>query len=143
MTTGHRPRCAWGSGDLPSPYAEGDIIDVPADAKALERMESLDGPGRYKVIAAHSIDDGDAWYFRIAKYMRKGPCSGRLHVAHAGRFDTHGWGGVTEVDWLEGCTLVRTADPDGLAEREHMLADGWTFEVADVRICPTCKRPLP
>lgn len=128
----NRPTNAWGAGDLPAPYAEGDIIDVPAGAKALERMHGMP-PGRYKVVYATSIDEGDAWYFRLGKWLTKGHASDRLHVGFAGRSE---WGPTEDVNWLEGCTLIRTNDPEGLALRGRMLADGWTY--TPPRKCKTC-----
>ena len=136
MTSGYRPTNNWGDGDLPAPYAEGDVIDVPEGARALERMQTYGtmGPGRYKVVYATSIDQGDAWYFRLGKKLTgDDPVSDRLHVAYNDRTE-YDWG--HDVNWLDGCTLVRTADPDGLARREQMLADGWTYERS--KRCPTC-----
>ena len=132
MRTGYRPTNNWNDGDLPAPYAVGDVIDVPEGAKALQRMGGM-GPGRYRVVYATSIDEGDAWFFRLGKWMTKGPVSGRLHVAYADRTEFD-WG--SDLNWLEGCALVRTADPDGLALRERMLADGWTYTKTPK--CPTC-----
>lgn len=129
----HRPVSSWGSGDLPAPFAITDIVDVPADAKALERMHGM-GPGRYEIVTAYSIDEGDAWYFRLAPNRRDAsPCSDRLHVIHAERCDNK-WAKAS-IDWLEGCT-VTTRDSDGLAKREAMIAAGW--EPPHRYYCPTC-----
>jgi hypothetical protein len=38
---------------------------------------------------------------------------------------------------MAGFTLVETADPQGLALREQMIADGWAFS-AHWKTCPTC-----
>ena len=131
---GYRSVNNWGSGDLPAPYALGDVIDVPAGAKALERMNGMP-PGRYKIVYGPSIDEGDAWYFRLAKTLRgHRQSSDRLHVAFADRCDPYYW--QTDVDWLEGCTLVSTADPKGLALRERMIADGW--KPIERHHCPSC-----
>lgn len=56
--------------------------------------------------------------------------SDRLHVVHAERSQ---WD--TSVDWMAGFRLVETADPDGLALREQMLADGWAL---GSKPCPVC-----
>lgn len=136
---GHRPVNNWGDGDLPAPYAEGDTIRVPDGARALDRMHGM-GPGRYRVVYATSIDEGDAWYFRLAPRFRAyDECSDRLHVAYADRSATWCAG---DVDWLAGCELVKTADPDGLALRERMLAEGWAAPKPWVT-CPTCGRLGP
>lgn len=135
-----RPLCNWGDGDLPAPHAVGDVVDIPAGAKALERMDGM-GPGRYRVVCVFSIDDGDAWYVRVAKddrRWRRNSSSDRLHIASRDRQRVSpGWpdGGV---DWLEGCTLVRTVDPDGLTARIAMLAMGWKLDDAILVRCPTC-----
>lgn len=136
---GHRSVCDWGSGDLPAPYAEGDLIDVPEGAKALERMHGM-GPGRYVVTYCASIDEGDAWFARItpARRMGKGEqreWSDRLHVAWASRST---W--AEDHDWLAGCTLMQTADLEGLELRKQMLAEGWTMP--PVYKCPTCLREM-
>ena len=122
---GHRPTNAWGEGDLPAPWAEGDVIRLPADPTPDQatRFSIYGAPWEAGGIAivsyAASIDDGDAWYFRIevpGDYVR----SDRLHVAWASRstFDA-------DMDFLAGATLVDTADPAGLAVRCRLLADGW------------------
>lgn len=119
---GHRPTNNWGQGELPAPFAEGDLIDVPEGVKALERLHGM-GPGRFYVSCIFSIDAGDAWYMRVARVtVGHYVGSDRLHWACADRSD---WD--HDENWLEGCTLVATADPDGLALRGKMLADGWEF----------------
>lgn len=130
---GHRPKNNWGSGDLPGPYAEGDIIEVHEGAKALGRLDC--GPGFFVVCAAFSIDSGDAWYMRLRSTARD--TSDRLHVAYAGRCD---WDEEDCVDWLEGCSLIDTADPDGLAKRTALLESGWAYERPPH--CPTCGQEL-
>lgn len=131
-----RPTNNWGGGDLPAPWAQGDVVDVPAGAAALERMDGL-LPGRYKIVYATSIGEGDAWYFRLAKFITKGPCSGRLHVMFD-RTPDRDWRNDTNL--MEGCVLVRTLDPDGLALRNKMLADGWQY--VEPAVCPTCKQTV-
>ena len=121
MSETARPTNNWGDGDLPAPYAPGDIIHVPAGAKALQRMHGI-GPGDWPVESVWSIDEGDAWYVRLTgRVGRRKQTSDRLHVAYAGRSS------MPAVDWLEGCTLVITSDIEGLARRERMLAAGWTM----------------
>lgn len=132
-TFAYRPLCAWGDGDLPAPYAVGDIIDVPAGAKALERMVHAPGAGRYEVSSVWSIDEGDAWYVRLcykafpaSRRRRVVLYSDRLHVATAARCESFD----EDTDWLAGCTLVVTADPAGLAQRNDMLAGGWRLAIS-------------
>lgn len=139
---GYRPVNGWGDGDLPAPWAEGDIVDVPPTAVCVNGLggdeESLPRwwvTGPCVIAYACSIDEGDAWYFRLCngkpgptkrQMLAHGPeweCSDRLHVAFARRVGSFPGG----VDWMAGCTLIDTADPDGLARRERMLADGWSY----------------
>ncbi len=129
---GFRMTNDWNAGDLPAPFAAGDVIEVPPGAKALERMHGM-GPGVYVVSYGPSIDEGDAWYFRLSG---GGSASGRLHVAYA---DRSSWD--RDVDWLAGCVLLDTADPDGLAERRRLIAAGWTFTTDGP--CPTCGHHRP
>lgn len=124
---GHRPVNDWGSGDLPAPWAAGDIIEVPEGSGPIKRLNAE--PGLYVVDAAFSIDEGDAWYFRVTDGSSS---SDRLHVAYAERST---WD--KDVNWLEGCTLVDTADLDGLALRERMIADGWGL-IRSEMACPRC-----
>jgi hypothetical protein len=93
-------------------------------------MDGLDGPGRWVVSCVFSIDEGDAWYIRLARNLRT-PSSDRLHVVFADRAELG-----PDLDWLEGCTLVKTVDPGGLAKREEMLAAGWSYTPPPR--CPTC-----
>lgn len=119
---GHRPTNNWSQGELPAPFAEGDLIDVTEGARALDRMHGM-GPGRFYVSTVFSIDAGDAFYCRLARVtVGHYVGSDRLHWACADRSD---W--TEDCDWLSGCTLVSTADPDGLALRDKMLAEGWEF----------------
>lgn len=119
-TLPHRPTVNWGSGELPAPWAAGDIVQVSPGAAALERMHG-DGPGLYVVDTAFSIDDGDAWHFRVDNGTGHG--SGRLHVARPWPFST--WD--KPVDYMAGVTLVDTLDPVGLDRRARMIADGWAL----------------
>lgn len=139
----YRPVNAWGAGDLPCPYAPGDLIDVPAGAKALERMDGW-APGRYRVIGSFSVDEGDASYVRLGRLGNERVVSGKLYVVSKAR---SGWD--EDCDHLEGCKLVETADLDGWATRESMLLAGWRMdspEPVDVTsVCLCChgtgKRP--
>lgn len=142
QTFGNRPVNGWGGGDLPAPWCEGDIVELSADAYALvgdaENSPRVDhGPGFYVVVYACSIDEGDGWYFRLSHgtMVEHGPwgpsrdCSDRLHVFHEKRclFDE----GAADIDWMAGATLVDTPDPEGLALRERMIADGWQPELSE------------
>lgn len=114
----------WSEGDLPAPFMTGDLVDVPEGAKALERMYDA-GPGRYFVSYAPSIDDGDAWYFKLRPLGTETMGiyrSDRLHVAFPGRCT---WAPEQCVNYMDGVTLVATSDPEGLAERERLIAGGW------------------
>lgn len=145
---GHRPVNNWGDGDLPAPWAEGDIVAIPDGAYCLTgdtepgddgRVDGprVDlGPGFYTVVYVCSIDHGDAWYVRVSKGTMVGgfrDCSDRLHIFYP---DRSTWQGEP-VDWTAGWELIDTADPEGLAERERMLAAGWSFEDR-WDTCPTC-----
>lgn len=129
---GYRPACRWGMGDLPAPFAEGDIVRVPDGARALERLNGMQ-PGPLVVCSAFSIDEGDAWFFRVTDGIES---SDRLHIAYTDRVVS--WPGNRPVNWLEGCELIDTADSAGLARRVLLLAHGWAPPVRDV--CPTCRR---
>jgi len=127
---GHREVSNWGSGDLPAPFAEGDLLWLP-DGLPAPRMRGMGAPGWYVVAAGFSIDEGDAWYFRVTN--DRDNCSDRLHVAYADRSDFD-----EDLDWMTPFELVDTADPEGLAERERLLADGWSYTPPEK--CPTCGR---
>lgn len=76
---GRRPHSEWGSGELLSPYAEGDVVDIPAASPAIKRLRG-GGPGRYRVVAVFSIGYGDEWYLRampIVDGETVAPCSDR------------------------------------------------------------------
>ena len=119
---GHRPLCDWGAGDLPAPFAVGDVLHL-GEPSTLDRLteRGMGEPGWYVVCDAWSIDEGDAWYFRVTT-DRSPDRSDRLHWACAERST---W--PEDVNYLDGFELVDTADPNGAALRERMLADGWTF----------------
>ncbi len=124
---GHRAVNNWGSGDLPAPFAEGDVVRW--DGTPCERLRGQVGP-LFVVTYCCSIDDGDAWYARV--YDGTGEFgSDRLHIAWADR-STHD----EDCNYMASFTLVESADPEGLALREQMLADGWTFQKPFT--CPTC-----
>lgn len=130
---GSRARNGWGAGDLPAPYCAGDIVRLTIDPADNDRLRGQTGP-LFVVTYGPSIDEGDAWYFRV--YDGNGYGSDRLHVAYAERST---WD--EDIDWMAGFELVDTADPEGLAERERMLAEGWTFTVP--HRCPACGTRLP
>lgn len=139
-----RPRSEWGSGDLPAPYAEGDVIDVPEGARCLQPDDDGEarvrtGPGRYVVTFATSIGGGDEWYFRIdpeRPKRRQRRSSDRLHVVYADRSDA-----AADINYLEGTRLVRTVDPEGLSRRQLLLAANWQPPCYDR--CPECGHVLP
>ena len=135
---GYRPTNDWGSGELPAPWAEGDIVQLtepyPVDPDCAghrhpHRLNDMGAPGFYVITYATSIDEGDAWYFRVTD--GEGHGSDRLHVAAAARSEF-----PEDVDYMAPFTLIDTADPDGLAERERLLAEGWRGP--DRRYCPAC-----
>lgn len=128
---GHRPVNNWGDGDLPAPYAIGDQVEFrnPPPPGGYDRLDDI-GDGPFVVVTAFSIDEGDAWYFRVGN-TATGDISGRLHVANAERSTID-----EDWDWMAPLRLTKTVDPDGLALREQMLTD-WTF-TSPYNICPTC-----
>jgi hypothetical protein len=124
----YRPVNNWGSGDLPAPWCQGDVVRLP-EIKHNERMEWL--TGEFFVVAyVCSIDEGDAWYCRLGDGDW---VSDRLHIAYADRA-SETW--EKDIDWMAGVELVETRDPEGLALREQMLADGWSY--TPPAVCPTC-----
>lgn len=125
---GFRERNDWNSGDLPAPYAEGDLLWLP-QGKEHARLHGL-GWGYFVVCAGFSIDEGDAWYFRVSNGSDRN--SDRLHVAFAERCT---WD--ESVNWMIEFELIDTADPEGLALRKQMLSAGWEGP-PPVRKCPTC-----
>ena len=118
-TFGSRPVNNWGEGDLPAPFAEGDLLWLP-EPYEVGRMRGMGQPGWYVVTYATSIDEGDAWYFRVTNDPDNG--SDRMHVVYADRSDFD-----EDHDWMAPFLLVETTDPEGMFERERLLADGWTF----------------
>jgi hypothetical protein len=128
---GYRPVNDWGSGDLPAPWAEGDVVRLTGTVEdgRLRGMETE----FFVVTYATSIDEGDAWYFRVwdGKHDHG---SDRLHVAYPERCAAGSW---TPCDYMAGFELVDTADLEGLSERERMIAAGWAF-TDQWDTCPTC-----
>ena len=129
---GHRERNNWNSGDLPAPYAEGDIVYCTEVNDRIARCDPKSPtavePGYFVVAAGFSIDEGDAWYFRVS---RDGEISDRLPVIYKDRSTLD-----VDANWMSIFTLVETSDPAGLAEREQLLAAGWEFPAP--KKCPTC-----
>lgn len=122
-----RPRNDWGMGDLPAPWAEGDILvlartpDPDTHARIVAHLDPrpdwLELGSTWRVTAAFSIDAGDGWYFRVAPTGTEVTgCSDRLHVT------TH-W--TEAADFMAPFDLLATPDPEGLAERVRLLAAGW------------------
>lgn len=132
---GLRPVNDWGSGDLPAPFAQGDLVELVDTTADLGRLREVPVRRLYVVAYACSIDEGDAWYFRVGCYVDGedwGRVSDRLHVAYPERST---W--EEPVDWMAPFRLVETVDPAGLELREKLLRDGWSFE-AQWSKCPTC-----
>lgn len=127
---GYRPTNNWGQGSLPAPWAEGDIVQLSYReehshlASRLHGMHLYETPGFFVVSYATSIDEGDAWYFRVRTYTKNGisDSSDRLHVIGTASFNR-----PTPTDWMAQFTLIKSSDPDGLALRNQMLKD-WVFE---------------
>lgn len=123
---GYRPVNDWGDGDLPCPWAQGDLVRLDGEVDD-DRMRGVPPhpQGLYVISYACSIDEGDAWYMRVGTFDEKGYviCSDRLHVAYTERCQ---WD--TAVDYMAPFTLIDTVDPEGLALRERLIADGWSFE---------------
>ncbi len=137
-TFGHRPLCDWGEGDLPAPFAAGDVLWLPPAT----RMGSFEGrlkgmpPGQHFLVdTAFSVDEGDGWYFRVTpEVLEEGRAWGsdRLHVFSYGRSDVD-----EDIDYMAPFVMVDTADPEGLARRNEMIAAGWRYEPGP---CPCCGR---
>jgi hypothetical protein len=113
---GHRPVNNWGDGDLPAPWAEGDMLLLRLDRgddEFYKRLTQYEGArlGYFVVETAFSIGEGDDWYFRVTDGEHG---SDRLHVI-AGEFD-----------YMAPFELVDTADPHGLTLRGLLLEQGWT-----------------
>lgn len=128
---GHRPRNNWDKGDLPAPWCEGDIVRLTGDMPS--RLTNQEGP-YFVVTYATSIDEGDAWYFRLHDHTDGR--SDRLHVASAARSSF-----PDDLDWMAPFELIDTPDPDGLAERERLLRAGWSYTPPPT--CPSCGQLLP
>lgn len=131
---GHRPVNMWGDGDLPAPWAEGDIVEWVRPHPDERRMREV--TGQFLIVdTAFSIDDGDGWYFRVTTpefYNEHGLSSDRHHVWWLERCNfgnKHGY--EQHLNYMSGFDLVDTADPAGLALRAQMLADGWELEPTD------------
>jgi hypothetical protein len=121
---GHRPVNAWGDGDLPAPYAEGDLVAVPDDSPTLTLPVWDDrGSGLFVVNSVFSIDEGDAWYVRVNPLNEPDVASGRLY--EIGSRDHVICQSLTQRSDLT-CELVSTADPHGLTLRQRILAEGWS-----------------
>lgn len=128
---GHRPVNNWGSGDLPAPWCSGDVVRLVGEPH--ERLYGQQGPF-FVVTYATSVDEGDAWYFRV--HDGAGGRCDRLHVASADRSNFE-----EDIDWMECFKLVETSDPEGLTRREEMLAAGWSY--TSPAVCEACGQRLP
>ena len=144
----HRPVNAWGGGDLPAPWAAGDVVRIDQDRPTFDREflsrlrhgivgrtywthhgRSEHGgriirhhPGFFVVDSAFSVDYGDAWYFRVTDGDTGS--SDRMHVGFPERASRY-WEGHG-CDFMAAFSLVETHDPEGLALREQMIAEGWS-----------------
>lgn len=129
-----RPTNNWGSGDLPAPFCEGDIVrlvgEVPDEGDGWPRLRGQRGP-LFVVSYACSVGEGDDWYFRVEDGTLDGYGSDRLHVFDGGK----------QMNWMEPFELVETRDPEGLRLREQMLAEGWRYEPPPT--CAACGQRLP
>lgn len=125
---GHRYVNNWGSGDLPAPFCAGDIVELiepmPDDDDGDNRLRGQKGP-LFVVTYGPSVGEGDDWYFRVRDGSREGG-SDRLHVFEGG----------AGINYMAPFRLVETVDPEGLAERERLLAAGWSYTPPEE--CPTC-----
>lgn len=132
---GYRAVNNWGDGDLPAPFAEGDIVRLdapyPTDRDdGYNRLRGM-GPGFFVVTYCCSIDEGDGWYARVWD-GESDHGSDRLHIYYEERCANG-----PSMNYMEPFTLIDTADPDGLVVRERLIADGWKF--ADRwKVCPAC-----
>lgn len=122
---GHRPVSNWGSGEIMSPYAEGDLVYIGEDAIAFtagriphswSHSPELCVPGVYVVVTAFSISEGDDWYFRVIPYGYPDEGSDRLHIIR-GQCDYTG-------DW----ELILSADPEGIRPRSWIYAGSGEYE---------------
>ena len=130
---GHRPVNGWGDGDLPAPWACGDLVELPEGTEVEDDRWEGRGPAFLVVCCAFSIDEGDAWYFRVTDGEQ---VSDRLHVSFASRSTFS-----KDLDYMAPLRLVDTADPEGLAKRESMLRAGWSYTKRPR--CGTCGHEIP
>lgn len=113
---GYRARSHWGDGDLLSPWAIGDVVDIPHDAPAFDRSlphgwsdrpDLYKRPGRYVFTTAFSISEVDDWYFRVSPQREDGytydESSDRLHMSG-------------DVNGTASFVLVSSADPENARE---------------------------
>lgn len=88
---GYHAHSNWGTGGDVSDYGEGDVVWVPGTATegriphSWSRNPHLNAvPGRFRVIAVYSIDEGPSWYYRVAPIVDRktmwDEVSDRLHV---------------------------------------------------------------
>ena len=132
---GKRPTNGWNAGDLPAPFAVGDLLWLP-ERYDTSRLNGMGDPGWYVVCFATSIGEDDAWYFRVTNDPEQ--CSDRLHVVCDGRTDPVT---IDPVDWMAPFELIDTADPAGLGRRQQMLTEGWSYEPP--HRCEACGQKLP
>lgn len=147
---GHRARNEWGAGDLPAPFAEGDVVRqiAPVRDNRLRgvRGREFNGGTYFVVVYGPSIEEGDGWYFRVTggEPVRDALTRRRVDTASSDRLHVF-CGSRSEygesVDYMAAFELVETADPGGLLLRRQMLLDGWSY--TPQQRCESCGQQLP
>jgi hypothetical protein len=137
---GQRPTNGWGSGDLPAPWAEGDLVRLVGEVGD-DRLRCIEGrwfagAQYYVVDSAFSVDEGDGWYFRVSGNSPDARSSDRLHVFYEERAEYS-----EDVNYMAAFELAETADPEGLLRRQQLLLNGWTYTRSPE--CPHCGRTMP
>lgn len=135
----YRSRNDWGMGNLPAPWAEGDIVELVGPRPMhgyYDLLQDMEGPF-FVVVAGFSIDEGDAWYFRVTDGSGGNLAgnSDRLHFAPVARRSKRGWRTSGDIDDMRPFRLVDTSDPEGLSERVRLLAEGWELPTCVDRGC--------
>lgn len=128
---GTRGRSNWGTGDILSRYAEGDVVTIPGGAPAFldgriphawSEHPELSQPGHYRVVSVFSIGEEPSFYYRVCPIVGHKTLwderSDRIHVL------------VGDCDYTHGWTLVRSADPDNL-DRLDVAVDALELDDSD------------
>lgn len=112
---GYRATSNWGSGNILSPWAVGDIVNIPTGAKAFQGRiphtwsdyPERSQPGRYLVVTVFSIGEEDEWYVRVIPFVEnsmrvwRDEVSDRYHIVPGNNFTS---------DW----ELILSSDPDNI-----------------------------